>query len=188
MFWHELGKTIAAFGYLEHILASTCYALLATGERAAALLYADDADALSQWYNRLIRSQIDSMRGLTLEFDRVLRENGRVPHLVREVLVERLKEPRPWRNAICHGAWLSIDEDGLAHFQHLYLEEGVPVAFEPKFTLNDLSDIRGRTADTTFRVAELASIAGPDDSYAAGPGFAFTISLPSLNTQPQQLM
>ena len=33
VFWQELGKTVAAFGYLEHILASTCYALLATGER-----------------------------------------------------------------------------------------------------------------------------------------------------------
>lgn len=34
VFWQELGKTVAAFGYLEHVLASTCYALLATGERA----------------------------------------------------------------------------------------------------------------------------------------------------------
>ena len=177
VFWQEFGKTVAAFGYLEYIMAAACYALLATGERAIALLYAD-RDALSRWYNRLIRSQIDSMRGLTVEFDRVLRESGRIPHKVRKDLVERLDELRPWRNALCHGAWLSIDRDGPGHLQHLYLEEGVPVAFEPKFTLKNLSDIRARTAETIFRVAEAASIAGPDNTYAAGPGFAFVVGMP----------
>ena len=178
IFWQELGKTVAAFGYLEYILASTCYALLATDERAAVLLNADDDEALSQWYNRILRSQVDSMFRLTCELDRVLRESHRVPHTVREDLLARLKELRPWRNALCHGAWLSIGEGGSGHLEHLYRKGRAPVAFEPEFTLKGLSDIRARTVDTTIRVAEAASVAGPQDTYVAGPGFALVIAMP----------
>ena len=34
VFWQELGKTVAAFGYLEHVLASTCYALLTNSRKS----------------------------------------------------------------------------------------------------------------------------------------------------------
>ena len=180
LFWQELGKTIAAFGYLEHILASTCYALLATGKRAAALLDADDDKALSRWYNRVLRSRVDSMHRLTLELDRVLQEAGRVPHAVREDLISHLKELRPWRNALCHGAWLGIDEDGSGHLQHLYLHDDVPVAFEPNITVKDLSNVRARTIEITIRVAEAASVAGPADTYVAGAGYALATVMPRM--------
>ena len=90
-FWQELGKTVAAFGYLEHILAQTCYVLLATSGRPANLPDAGD-EAVSRWYKRLMRSQTDSLRGLTDELGRVLAEDGRVPHVVREDLVNRLED------------------------------------------------------------------------------------------------
>ena len=74
VFWQELGKTVAAFGYLEHVLASTCYALLATGERATELLEADDHEALSERCKRLLGSRTDSPYRLTLELNRVLND------------------------------------------------------------------------------------------------------------------
>ena len=171
---------MAALGYLEHILASTCYALLATGERAAALLDAADDDALKRWYNRVLRSQVDSMHGLTVELDRVLTEAGLVPHGVREDLITDLRKLRPWRNALCHGAWLGVDEDGTGHLRHLYLDDGAPVAFKPNITLKDLSDVRARTVDITFRVAEAASVAGPADTHFAGAGYALATVMPRL--------
>ena len=189
VFWQELGKTVAAFGYLEYILASTCYALLATPQRATILLDANDDEALSRWYNRVLRSQVDSMHRLTLELDRVLSEDHRVPHTVREDLIARLKELRPWRNALCHGAWLSIGEDGSGHLEHIYLDDRAPVAFEPEFTLKEFSDIRARTVDTTIRIAEAASVAGPEDASIAGAGFALAIAMPRKyeprNTPPE---
>ena len=126
VFWQEFGKTVAAFGYLEHILASTCYALLATGERAVALLEANDHEAMRQWTERLLNSRTDSLRRLTLELDRVLDETGLVPRAVREDLVARLDELRPWRNALCHGAWLSVAEDGSARLEHVYGTNAFP--------------------------------------------------------------
>ena len=177
-FWQELGRTVAVFGYLEYTLASTCYALLATGERAKALLDAGDDHAFSKWFNRIERSQVDSLHGLILEFERVISESSQVPHNVREDLVERLKELKPKRNALCHGAWLSIADDGLAHLQHNHLDESIPVALQPNFTIKDLSEIRGQTVDTIFQIAEVASIADSDNTYVAGPGFILATVMP----------
>ena len=72
--------------------------------------------------------------------------------------------------ALCHGAWLSIGNDGSGDLEHVYLYDSVSVAFAPEFTLKDLSDVRTRTVDTTFRIAEAASI--------AGPGFARATAMP----------
>ena len=170
VFWQELGKTVATFGYLEHILAKTCYVVLATSERAADLSDADD-EAVSRWYKRLMRSQTDSLRGLTDELGRVLAEDGRVPHAVREDLVKRLEELRPWRNALCHGAWLDFaNGSNSGTLYYLYRHDGVPTPFPPVISLMDLLEIRARTTDITFRAAEAASV--------AGAGFALAAAMP----------
>ena len=180
-FWQELGKTVAAFGYLEHILASTCYALLATGERAAALLQANDHEAMRRWTKRLVHSQTDSLRPLTVELDRVLTETGLVPVAVREDLVARLDELRPWRNALCHGAWLSVDENGSARLEHVYMYEGLPAGFDERTVdVKRLSDLRARTVDVTIRIAEAASVAGPAYTHMGGAGYALATVMPRL--------
>ena len=179
-FWQELGKTVAAFGYLEHILASTCYALLATGARAAALLEADDNAALSEWWKRLVGSQTDSLYRLTRELENVLTEAGLVPRAVREDLVTRLDELRPWRNALCHGAWLSVDENGSARLEHVYKYEGLPAGFERSVDVKRLSDLRARTVDVTIRIAEAASVAGPAYTHVGGAGYALATVMPRM--------
>ena len=179
-FWQELGKTVAAFGYLEHILASTCYALLATRERAVALLEANDHEAMRRWTKRLLHSQTDSMHRLTLELDRVLNETGVAPGAVREDLVARLNELRPWRNALCHGAWLSVAEDGSGFLEHVYRYDGLPAGFERNVDVKCLSDIRARTVDITIRIAEAASVAGPAYTHVAGAGYALATVMPRM--------
>ncbi len=179
VFWQELGKTVAAFGYLEHILTQTCYTLLATPERAAHVLDESD-EAVSEWYRRIDRAQTNSLSGLTHELNRVLGEDRKIPHAVREDLVARLDELRPWRNALCHGAWLSVDEDGSAHLQHLYREDDIPVAFERNVDVKLLSDVRARTVDITIRIAEAASIAGPAYTHMGGAGYALATVMPRM--------
>ena len=180
VFWQELGKTVAAFGYLEHILASTCHALLATGERAVALLEANDHEAMRRWTERLLNSRTDSLHRLTLELDRVLDESGLAPRAVREDLVARLDELRPWRNALCHGAWLSVAEDGSARLEHVYKYERLPAGFERNVDVKRLSDIRARTVDITIRIAEAASVAGPAYTHMGGTGYALATVMPRM--------
>ena len=105
------------------------------------------------------------------------------PHAVRERLFADLTELRPWRNALCHGAWLDVDEDGCGHLEHFYPdpEDGVPVAFEPRrIATKDLADVRARTADVMIRVAEAASVSGPPDTGLAGHGYTLAVELPRL--------
>ena len=77
-FWEELGKTVAAFGYLENALTLACYTLSATPEKAASAR-ADGDEAVSKWFAGLERSWTDSMNALTREIDRTLKEDSRVP-------------------------------------------------------------------------------------------------------------
>ena len=127
---------------------------------------------MSEWSKRLLRSQVDSMHGLTLELDRVLGDAGVVPHIVREELIADLKDLRSWRNALCHGAWLGIDEDGSGHLKHVYLYEGLPAGFKQDIAVKDLSDVRARTVDITIRIAEAASV--------AGAGYALATVMPRM--------
>ena len=169
---------VTVFGYLEYTLASTCYALLTTGEIAKALLDTSDDHPFFKWFSRNERSQVDNLHGLILEFERVIRESSQVPHNVREDLVERLKELKPKRNALRHVVWLSIDDNGLAHLQHNHLDESIPIALQPNLPVKDLSVIRGQTVDSIFQIAEVASIADSDNTYVAGPGFILATVMP----------
>lgn len=184
VFWQELGKTVAAFGHLERMLGSTCLAHVATVEKAMPFVDGSNCDAAVKWTRRLRRSRLDAMARFTRELDKLLRETGRVPHAVREGLVADLGELRPWRNALCHGAWIDVDEDGCGHLEHLYPdpEDGVPVAFEPrKITPEDLAGVRARTADVTIRVAEAASVSGPPDTGLAGHGYTLAVGMPRMH-------
>ncbi len=181
VFWQELGKTVAAFGYLEHMLASTCHALLATGERATALLESKDQEAMRRWTRRLLASRTDTLHRLTRELDRVLKEAGLVPRAVRKELVARLDEIRPWRNALCHGAWLSVAEDGSACLDYVYSHEDLPAGFERNVDIKRLCDIRARAVDITVRIAEVASVAGPAYRHMGGVGYALATLLPRMH-------
>ncbi len=149
---HEVGEIVGQGVKLQPD-GVTCYALLATGERAAELLEADDHEALSEWCKRLLSSRTDSLYRLTFELDRVLNEAGLVPRAVREDLAARLDELRPWRNALCHGAWLSVAEDGSGCLEHIYRYDGLPAGFERNVDVKRLSNIRARTVGIAIRIA-----------------------------------
>lgn len=184
VFWQELGRTVAAFGHLEHMLGSTCLAHVATVEKARPFMDGSNHDAAVKWNTRLRESRLDTMHQLTRELDKLLREAGRVPHAVREGLVADLGELRPWRNALCHGAWLDVDEDGCGHLEHVYPDpdDRWPVAFVPReITPKDLAGVRARTVDVTIRVAEAASVSGPPDTGLAGHGYTLAVGMPRMH-------
>ena len=95
VFWQELGRTVAAFGHLEHMMGSTCLAHIATVEKATPFMDGSNHDAAAKWSTRMQRSRLDALHQLTCELDRHLQESGRVPHAVRERLVSDLGELRP---------------------------------------------------------------------------------------------
>ena len=175
-FWEDLGRTVAVFGYLENELATECYQLSAMSEDARRAAAAGD-ERFRKWYARLQRSWTDSLHALTNAFRDVLEKNDSVPRHVVKDLIDRLEDLRPWRNALCHGAWLSFSGDGSGVLHHYYRSEHAnpklfpqnPSRFRPQVTQQDLADVRARTVEATIRVAEAASMAGAGSALTALP-------------------
>ena len=164
-FWEELGKTIAAFGYLESELTSACYALTALPADFANL-QPDQIEAHLKWYAKVEGYRADAMFALVDRFDELLRADGRVPHTVRTELRGRLDELRTWRNALCHGAWFGFSADGAGVLSHYYREGERVMQFPPRVTLQNLADLRARIVDSTIRVVEASSVAGSSSALA----------------------
>ena len=164
-FWGELGKTIAAFGYLEHELTSACYTLTTPPARLDNIR-AEEIETYLKWYARVETYQTDAMHVLTGRFCKLLKKDGRVPHAIRTAPRRQLDELGPWRNALCHGAWLGLDVDGSGVLAHYYMEDKRIMRFQPRVTLRDLADLRAKTVDATIRVAEASSVAGSNSVLA----------------------
>ena len=182
-FWEELGRTVAAFGYLENELTSACYTLTAPPADFSDL-QPDQVEAHLMWYAKVEGYRADAMFALTERFDELLREDGRVPHTVRTDLRGRLDELRTWRNALCHGAWFGFSGAGAGVLSHYYRERKRTVQFPPMVTLKDLVDLRARIVDATIRAVEASAVTG------SGSGSALAVVLARKfeprNREPEQ--
>ena len=169
-FWEALGRTVATFGYLEDILARACYCLAAGTERFGPEPADIDEGHFRKWLGTLDRSLTDGMGALTRRLEEVLKEDNRIPHCARTELIEQLDELRSWRNAICHGSWSFLNEDGSGSLHHYQKLDGIPWLFSPRvITVDDLDGIRIRVDDIGLRVAEIASVAGAGFALTAMP-------------------
>ena len=110
-FWEELGRTVAAFGFLEDTLARAYFALTATREYAS---IGEAEAAFPKWRTKLERSLTDTLASLTSKVGEAFENDDRVPADVGSDIVRRLHELAIWRNALCHGAWVRFDADGSA--------------------------------------------------------------------------
>lgn len=165
-FWGELGKTVATFGDLENTLVTACYGLTKPPADPAAIR-PEQVPAYLDWYAGVEAIRTDAMLVLTDRFIKLLKRDGRVPHAVRVELRTRLDELRPWRNALCHGAWFGFSGDGAGVLSHYYKDGDRVMQFPPAVAIEDLADLRARTVDTIVRVSEAASVAGYHSVVAA---------------------
>ena len=167
-FWEELGKTVAMFGGLEDTLTSACYGLMKPPSPPTNLR-PEQVPAHLEWYAKVEASRTDAMRVATDRFVKLLKDDRRVPHMVRDELRAQLEELRRWRNALCHGAWHGFSGAGAGVLSHYYMEDKRPVRFPPMVALNDLAALRVRIVDTIVRVTEAASVAGAGFALTAMP-------------------
>ena len=81
-FWEELGKAVAAFGYLENTLVSACYSLTAPPADPGNI-HAEQIPEYLQWYQEVEAFRTDSLHVLAGRFDKLLKQDGRVSHTGR---------------------------------------------------------------------------------------------------------
>ncbi len=169
-FWEELGRTVAAFTYLEDMLARAYFGL--TGSREFADM--DEARAAyPQWERNLKETLTDTLRALTTRLKTAFREDGRVPDDFADGFIDRLNELRVWRNALCHGTWQGFAADGTTSLRHFRRTGDGPEILDNRLTIDDISSIRAETVALTLDVVDILSTAGVRFPGTALPGEDF---------------
>ena len=107
-FWDQLGRTVAAFGFLEETLGKAIFSLTGTREYAEHEI----AEAFAKWSVQLEKALSDPLGGLIDRYAKALRKHGKVALANPDDLVEDLRAAAHVRNVLCHGSWGPPDSAG----------------------------------------------------------------------------
>lgn len=107
-FWEELGRTVAAFGFLEEMLGKAIFALTGMKEFDPEA----DPDAFGEWIKTLEKALTDQLGGLVLAYEKALAENDKTKGQDYAGLIKELKKAKDIRNVLCHGSWGKPDDQG----------------------------------------------------------------------------
>ena len=166
-FWEELGRTIAAFGFLEDCLKRANLAITATRQYNSV----EDAEkAFSTWERDLEKSLDESLGEHTQRFVAALNTDNRfVPDAVTDI-ERKLRDVADWRNALCHGAWTDYDDErGVATLRH-WPRKGWREHSERQISVGDLASVRQETVEITMSVIDAISSNGIQFPGSRGPG------------------
>lgn len=107
MFWENLGRTIATFGFLEEVLGKAIFAFTATARYPESEVEA----AFEKWLPTLERALIDPLAGLIDAYGKAVRNNSEATVTNLDDLLSELRKASVIRNVLCHGAWRTPDAD-----------------------------------------------------------------------------
>jgi hypothetical protein len=108
VFWQELGRTVAAFGMIEEMLAKAIFAL--TGARE--FDPEGDPAVFAEWIKTLEKALTGQLGGLIIEYEKALVANERTKGNDYSALLAELKKAKDIRNVLCHGSWDKPDDQG----------------------------------------------------------------------------
>ncbi len=83
-----------------------------------------------------------------------------MPDEVVRAYLARLDELRVWRNALSHGAWQELEDDGSVGLRHFRRDDDGPESLENRLSVETLSSIRGVTVDLATNLVDILSTAG----------------------------
>lgn len=107
-FWDELGRTVAAFGFIEEMLGKAIFALTGAKEFDPE----GDPEAFSEWMKTLEKALTDQLGCLINSYEKALAENPRTKDSDYGAYISALKEAKEIRNVLCHGSWDKPDGQG----------------------------------------------------------------------------
>ncbi len=109
-FCEHLGRSVAAFGFLEEVLGKAIFALTATRQYPKEEIQ----EQLDKWLATLKKALSDPLQNLIEKYLKELRnhQNCKIENILE--FKEDLNQLPPIRNAFCHGSWRTMDENGFA--------------------------------------------------------------------------
>jgi hypothetical protein len=108
MFWENLGRTIATFGFLEEVLGKAIFVFSGTTRYPQSEIEA----AFEKWLPTLERALIDPLGGLVDAYGKAARNNSEATITNLEDLLSELRKASVIRNVLCHGSWQTPDANG----------------------------------------------------------------------------
>ncbi len=162
-FWEQLGRTIAAFCFLEEVLGKAIFAFTATRN------YDDQEieEAYKAWLPKLERALTDQLWNLAESYGKAVRENQNSTIENINSLVEDIKEATKIRNVLCHGSWRAPDADGKSI--PLFINKNNEV-FETAIDVHFLHQVQVHVTDLACTVIDTVTHMGWQFPGGAGPG------------------
>ena len=99
-------------------------------------------------------------------------DDDRVPCEVAGTFLARWDEQRVWRNAMCHGAWQGLQDDGSVGLRHFRRGKEGPESRENRRSVETPLSIRVAAVDLTADLVDILSAAGVCFPGTALPGAA----------------
>lgn len=162
-FWEQLGRTIAAFGFLEETLGKAIFAITATAEYGKE----EVQKVLSKWPDQLERALTDTLFPLAEVYGKVVRAHQGASFPSGGALIDDIKEASELRNALCHGSWRAPDAEGKSELYYFSRRDG---KFDQILDAASLRQLETRVVDMACTVIDSVTIMGWQFPGGAGPG------------------
>jgi hypothetical protein len=108
VFWENLGRVVATFGFLEEVLGKAIFSFTATTHYDESQLDA----AFEKWVPTLERALTDPLGNLIDAYGKAVRGNSEATIVNLDDLLSDLRKAAALRNVLCHGSWRRPDENG----------------------------------------------------------------------------
>lgn len=156
-FWEELGRTVAAFGFLEDSLQRANLAVTATREYGSVQ---EAEEAFKTWERELELSMDETLGTLVRRFVTALKDDERYSPREEDEIERRLQSVAWWRNALCHGAWTDYDsKSGHATLRYWPRKRWRDELGRP-ISRRDLARIRRSTVEVTILIIDAVTTRG----------------------------
>lgn len=108
LFWEQLGRTIASFGFLEEVLGKAIFAFTGTRQYSH-----DEVDAAyNAWLPTLERALSDQLWNLIEVYGKAVRDHPEAIIENVDDLIQAMKNAAQLRNVLCHASWSNTAKDG----------------------------------------------------------------------------
>lgn len=162
-FWEQLGRTVAAFGFLEEILGKAIFAFTATRRYPPE----EAEEAYEKWLPKLEKALTDQLWNLADSYGKAVKEHPEATIKNVNELVEDIKKATVYRNVLCHGSWRPPDNEGKSLPFFVSKKSG---KFETPIDIAFLSRIRSHVLDLSCSVIDSVTHMGWEFPGGAGPG------------------
>jgi hypothetical protein len=163
IFWEELGRTVATFGFLEGVLTRAIFALTSTIKYNES----DWEEAFYEWIPKIEKSLSDQLFVLIDTYAVAIRSNPAANKDDLKDLLETLREAARTRNVLCHGSWNKPNEAGasIPFFVNRKNEK-----FETPIDIAFLKQTRNHVAELSSSVMNSVTQLGWQFPGTGGPG------------------